>query len=154
LKKRLPLFGFNVIADDCYLGSIGEAAVGIITVGHYTYTLDNPRNRAFVKAYGAKYGEPPSRYGEFGYVSANLIGAVAQALRGVVEDVPRVAAAIKRGATKIETPSGPLAFDRYNQRIANMYVLQVEKRGEKLVNVSIDKLGMVAQEDAWKWLRK
>ena len=154
LKKRLPLFGHNVIADDCYLSSIGEAAVGIMTVGHYTYTLDNPRNGAFVKAYSAKYAELPARYSEFGYVSANLIGAVADAVRGEVEDVPRVAKEIKRVATKIETPSGPLAFDRYNQRIANMYVMKVEKRGEKLANVSIDKLGMVSQEDAWKWLRK
>ena len=28
LKKRLPLFGYNSITDDPYLGSIGEAALG------------------------------------------------------------------------------------------------------------------------------
>jgi branched-chain amino acid transport system substrate-binding protein len=154
LKKRLPLFGHNVITDDPYLASIGDAALGIITVGHYAYTIDTPRNRAFVKAYMEKYGEPPSRYSELGYTAANLVGAVAQALKGEVEDIPRVAEEIKSVATKIETPAGPLAFDKYNQRILNIYVLKVEKRDGKLVNVVIDKIEKVSQEDTWKWWHK
>ena len=154
LKKRIPLFGYNVITDDPYLGSIGEAALGIITTGHYSYTIDTPRNRTFVKAYSGKYGEIPSRYNELGYTSANLIGAVAEALKGEVEDIPRVAKEIKRVATKIETPAGPLAFDKYNQRILNIYVLKVEKRDGKLANVVIGKIEKVAQEDTWKWWRK
>ena len=154
LKKRLPLFGHNVITDDPYLASIGEAALGIVTAGHYSYTLDTPRNRAFVKAYSSKYGEPPSRYSEAGYTSVNLIGAVAEALKGEIEDIPRVAKEIKRVATKIETPSGPLAFDQYNQRITNIYVLKVEKRDGKLANVVIGKIEKVAQEDTWKWWNK
>jgi len=51
----------------------------------------------------------------------------------------------------IETPSGPLAFDQYNQRIVNMYVVKTEKKDGKLVNVVIDQLGKVAQADVWKW---
>jgi hypothetical protein len=35
-----------------------------------------------------------------------------------------------------------------------MYVLKVEKRDGKLVNIVIDKLGKVKQEDVWKWWRK
>jgi branched-chain amino acid transport system substrate-binding protein len=89
--------------------SIGEAALGIVTVGHYSFTLDTPRNRTFVKAYSAKYGEPPSRYSEFGYTAANVVGAVCEALKGEVEDVPRVAQEIMKVAPKIETPQGPLA---------------------------------------------
>jgi branched-chain amino acid transport system substrate-binding protein len=154
LKKRLPLFGHNVITDDPYLASIGEPALGIITAGHYAYTVDTPRNRAFVKAYSGKYGEPPSRYSELGYTGANLVGVVAEALKGEVEDTPRVAKEIKRVAAKIETPAGPLAFDKYNQRIANIYVLKVEKRDGKLANVAIGKIEKVAQEDTWKWWNK
>ena len=128
--------------------------MGIITTGHYSYTLDTPKNRAFVKAYSGKYGEPPSRYSEQGYTAANLIGAVAEALKGEIEDISRVAKELKRVASQIEAPSGPLAFDQYNQRIINIYVLKVEKRDGKLVNVVIDNLGKVAQEDVWKWWRK
>lgn len=154
LKKRLPLFGHNVITDDPYLASIGDAALGIITTGHYAYTLDTPRNRAFVKAYVAKYGEPPSRYSELGYAAANLVGAVVDALKGDVEDIPRVAKELKKISNQVEAPSGPLTFDKYNQRITNIYVFKVEKRDGKLANVVIGNMGRVAQEDVWKWWNK
>ena len=151
LKKRLPLYGHNVLTDDPYLTSIGDAALGIITVGHYSAALDTPRNRAFVKAYAAKYGEPPSRYAEYGYTAASVIGAAIEALKGDVEDPSKVAREIVRIAAKIETPAGPLAFDQYHQRILNMYVLRVEKRDGKLVNGVIDKMTPVAQADVWKY---
>jgi len=151
LKKRLPLYGHNVLTDDPYLTSIGDAALGIITVGHYSAALDTPRNRAFVKAYAAKYGEPPSRYAEYGYTAASVIGAAIEALKGDVEDPSKVAREIVRIAPKIETPAGPLAFDQYHQRILNMYVLRVEKRDGKLVNGVIDKTPPVAQADVWRY---
>jgi len=154
LKKRLPLFGYNVIADDPYLASMGDAALGIITGSIYPINLDTPKNNAFIKAYRGKYGELPSRYSEMGYVAANMIGAVAEALKGEIQDISRTARELKRVSNQIEAPSGPLAFDQYNQRIVNMYVLKVEKRDGKLVNVVIDKLGKVTQEDVWKWWRK
>jgi branched-chain amino acid transport system substrate-binding protein len=154
LKKRLPLYGYGVIADDPYLPSMGDAALGIITSCHYAWTIDSPENNAFVKAYQGKWGEVPSRYSEFGYVSAQCIGAAAEALKGNLENIVQVADAIRKVAPRIETPSGPLAFDQYNQRIVNVYVEKVEKRDGKLVNVVIDKIGKVAQTDVWKWWNK
>jgi branched-chain amino acid transport system substrate-binding protein len=154
LKKRLPLFGYVTIADDPYLPGVGEAALGIIAGSHYPVNLDTPKNRAFIKAYRGKYGEPPYRYSEYGYTAANLIGAVTEALKGEIEDISRVAKELKRIASQIETPSGPLAFDQYNQRIVNFYVVRTEKQDGKLVNVLVDKIGRVGQEDVWKWWRK
>ena len=154
LKKRLPLYGHAAMVDDPYLPSIGDAAIGLITSGHYTFMIDSPKNKAFVKAYNTKYGENPSRYSEFGYTAAQVIGAAAEALKGQVEDVPRVAAEIMKVAPKIETPSGPLAFDQYHQRVINMYVLKTEKRDGKLVNTVLDKMGKVAQADVWGWWNK
>ena len=154
LKKRIPLFGYVTIADDPYLPGVGEAALGIIAGSHYPVNLDTPKNRAFIKAYRGKYGEPPYRYSEYGYTAANLIGAVTEALKGEIEDVSRVAKELKRIASQIETPSGPLAFDQYNQRIVNFYVVRTEKQDGKLVNVLVDKIGKVGQEDVWKWWRK
>jgi branched-chain amino acid transport system substrate-binding protein len=154
LKKRLPLYGYGVIADDPYLPSMGDAALGIVTSCHYAWTIDTPENNAFVKAYQGKWGEVPSRYSEFGYVSAQCIGAAAEALKGNLDNVAQVAETIRKVAPKIATPSGPLAFDQYNQRIVNVYVEKVEKRDGKLVNVVVDKLGKVAQTDVWKWWNK
>ena len=151
LKKRLPLFGHNVLADDPYLASIGDSALGIISVGHYSATLDTPRNRAFVKAYSAKYGESPSRYAEYGYTAANVMSAATEALKGEVDNPSRVAQEIMKVAPRIETPAGPLAFDQYHQRILNMYIMKVEKRDGKLVNAVIDKTPPVRQADVWKY---
>ncbi len=154
LKKKLPLFGYNVIADDPYLASIGEAALGVITIGHYSYTLDTSRNRSFVNAYNKKYGELPSRYSETGYTAAMIISAVSNALKGEIEDVPKVAQEIKKIAPQLHPPSGSLAFDKYNQRIINCYIMKVEKKDGKLANTIIDRTGMIAQEDVWKWWLK
>ncbi|HVN24884.1 MAG TPA: penicillin-binding protein activator [Syntrophorhabdales bacterium] len=154
LKKRLPLYGHAAMVDDPYLPSIGDAAIGLITSGHYTFMIDSPKNKAFVKAYNAKYGENPSRYSEFGYVSAQVIGAAAESLKGDVDDPQKVAAEIMKVSAKIETPSGPLAFDQYHQRVINMYVLKTEKRDGKLVNAVLDKMGKVAQADVWGWWNK
>jgi branched-chain amino acid transport system substrate-binding protein len=154
LKKRIPLYGYVTIADDPYLSGVGDAAIGLITSSHYPVNLDTPKNQAFVKAYSAKYGHPPYRYSEYGYTAAAMIGAVTEALKGDVEDIPRTAKEMKRIANTLEMPSGPLAFDQYNQRIVNMYVVKTEKKDGKLVNVVIDQLGRVAQTDVWKWWNK
>jgi branched-chain amino acid transport system substrate-binding protein len=155
LKKRLPLYGHNVLTDDPYLASIGDSALGIITVGHYSASIDTPRNRAFVKAYSSKYnGELPSRYAEFGYTAATVVGTACEALKGDVDDPAKVSKEIMRVAPKIETPAGPLAFDQYHQRILNMYIMKVEKKDGKLMNTVIDKTPPVAQSDVWKYWQK
>jgi len=151
VKKRIPLYGYVTIADDPYLPGVGDAAIGLITSSHYPVNLDTPKNRAFVKSYTAKYSHPPYRYSEYGYTAASMIGATIEALKGDVEDILRTAKEMKRVAGMLEMPSGPLAFDQYNQRIVNMYVVKTEKQDGKLVNVVIDKLGRVAQTDVWKW---
>jgi branched-chain amino acid transport system substrate-binding protein len=154
LKKRLPLYSQVTIVDDPYLSSIGDAAIGIIASTHYPVNADTPQNQAFVKAYTAKYGAHPSRYSEYGYTAGKMIVAGIEALKGNIEDTSRLAKEIKKVSSRIETPSGPLAFDQYNQRIVNMYVVKTEKKDGKLVNVVIDQLGKVAQADVWKWWNK
>jgi branched-chain amino acid transport system substrate-binding protein len=151
LKKRIPLYGHNVLTDDPYLPSIGDSAIGIVSVGHYSATIDTPKNRAFVKAYSAKYNDMPNRYTEFGYTAANVVGSVITAMKGDVADPSKTAKEIMKVAPKIETPAGPLAFDQYHQRIMTMYIMKVEKRDGKLVNAVIDKVPNVAQSDVWKY---
>jgi len=154
LKKRLPLFGGVTIIDDPYLASIGDAAIGVIGLTHYPVNLDTRRNLAFIDAYKKRYNEHPSRYSEYGYTAAKMIVAGVEAVKGEIEDISRVAREIKRVSSQVDTPSGPLAFDQYNQRIVNGYVVKAEKKDGKLGNVVIDRIGKVTQEDTWKWWRK
>ena len=154
LKKRLPLYGYGIITEDPYLASIGDAAIGVVTSCRYSWTIDTPQNRAFVKTYQTRLGEAPSPYSAKGYVAAQVIWAAIESLQGDVENIDRVAEAIKKVAPSIETPSGPVAFDQYNQRVVEMYVAKVDKRGGKLANVITDKLSRVSQADVWKWWNK
>ena len=79
---------------------MGDAALGVVTSCHYAWTIDTLENNAFVKAYQAKWGEVPSRYSEFGYVSAQCIGAAAEALKGNLDNIAQVAETIRKVAPK------------------------------------------------------
>ena len=154
LKGKFPLLGYNVIVDDVLLPAMGDAAVGIISVGTYSAALDTPESRAFVRDYEAKYHGWPSAHSERGYVAAQLITAAIGALNGEVGDRANVRDALRNVVTKIQPPRGPIRFDRYQQAITPVYVTRVERRGNRLVNAVIDRIPDTSQEESWKWWNK
>jgi branched-chain amino acid transport system substrate-binding protein len=151
---KLPLLAYNTLVDDVLLPTLGDSALGIVSVGHYSATLDTPDSRAFVREYEAKHQAWPTRYVELGYVSAQLIGAAIETLRGEVGDRAAFREAIRGAAAKIRPPRGPIEFDRYQQVITDVYVMKVERQGKRLVNTIVDRIPHVSQEDTWKWWNK
>jgi branched-chain amino acid transport system substrate-binding protein len=151
LGAKLPLLAYNTLVDDVLLPTLGEAALGIISVGHYSAALDTPENRAFVREYEARYNAWPTRYVELGYVAAQLIGAAIEMRTGEVSDRARFRDAIGSAATRIRPPRGPIRFDRYQQVITDVYVMKVERRGNRLVNAIVDRIPNTSQEESWKW---
>jgi branched-chain amino acid transport system substrate-binding protein len=154
LTGRLPLLAYNTLTDDVLLPTLGDAALGIVSVGHYSAALDTPENRAFVREYEARYNAWPTRYVELGYVSAQLVGAAVEALKGEVSDKAALRDAIRNAATKIQPPRGPIRFDRYQQVITDVYVMKVERQGNRLVNAIVDRIANTSQEESWKWWNK
>lgn len=153
LKGKLPLLGYNTLMDDTILPAMGNAALGVITVGHYSAMLKTPANEAFVKAYRAKYGSNPTRYSEIGYTSAELAVAAINKLQGKMNN-RKFVQALQQVAPEIKSPRGPIRFDRYRQVITNIYVLKVEKKEGRLVNAIIDRIPHVSQEETWGWWHK
>lgn len=151
LLGKLPLMGYNSVVDDVLLAAMGDAALGIVTAGHYSATIDTPENKAFVRDYEAKYNAWPTRYSEQGYVAAQLVAAAIESLKGEVGDRARLRDAIRSAATKIQAPRGPIQFDRHQQVITSVYVMRVERQGARLVNTIVDRVPDVRQEDTWKW---
>jgi branched-chain amino acid transport system substrate-binding protein len=151
LAGKLPLYAYNTLVDDVLLPTLGDAALGIVSVGHYSAALDTPENRAFVREYESRYGGWPTRYVELGYVSAQLVGAAAGALRGELDDRAKFRDAIRSAVTKIGPPRGPIQFDPYQQVITDVYIMKVERQGSRLVNAIIDKIPRTSQEDNWRW---
>ena len=154
LAGKFPLLAYNSLVDDILLPAIGDTALGILSVGHYSAALDTPENRAFVKEYEAKYNAWPTRYSEQGYVSAQLVGAAIEAVKGEVSDRARFGDALRGAVTRIQPPRGPIQFDRFQQVITSVYVMKVERQGNRLVNAIVDRIPGVTQEETWKWWYK
>jgi len=151
LKERLPLFAYNALVDDILLPAMGNAALGIVSVGTYTAALDTPESRSFMRAYEAKYNSWPSAHSERGYVAAQLITAALDLVKGEVSDRTRVRDALAGVVSTIQPPRGPIRFDRYQQVITPVYITKVERRGSRMVNAVIDRIPETSQEQSWKW---
>lgn len=154
LSETLALTGYNVLTDDTILPAIGDAALGIITVGAYTAALDTPESKAFVADYERAYKAWPSRYSESGFVAAQLLALTIDALKGGLSDRNKVKQTIQASLPKVPAPRGKIRFDQYRQVIGPEYIMRTEKRGGRIVNAVIDKLPPVSQEQVWGWWKK
>jgi branched-chain amino acid transport system substrate-binding protein len=154
LATRLPLIGHNVLADDVILPAIGEAALGLVTIGTYTATIDSPENRAFVKEYEGRHQIWPTRYSEQGYLSTVLAAEALESLKGDLRDRARVREALAQAIGRIKAPRGAIRFDQYNQLVTDLFVTRVERQGPRLVNAIVDRIPAVTQESTWIWWRK
>ena len=133
--KKTKVMGQMEITDEHALASMGDAALGIITVAHYDYTHKSKMNDAFVKAYNAEYGRNPDFFSVGGYDGMHLIYAALEKANGKTDGDSLIAAA---KGLKWESPRGPISIDPETRDIIqNVYIRRVGKVGGKLVNVEI-----------------
>jgi branched-chain amino acid transport system substrate-binding protein len=117
---------------------MGNEALGIITVMHYDYYLQNPRNNAFVKAYRAEYHRNPDEFSIGGYDGMHLIYAVLKKTHGNTSAAALVNAA--KGMHWV-SPRGPITINPKTRDIVQtIYIRRVEKVGNALRNVVIDSI--------------
>ena len=110
LKKRVLLIGAGTTTDEHVLPAMGDEALGVITVLHYSAALDTPANRAFVAAYRQKYNKLPSYYAESMYTGAKWLVAAIEAVNGRVEDRAAFLQAL-RTVKLTDLPRGPVELD-------------------------------------------
>jgi branched-chain amino acid transport system substrate-binding protein len=144
LGFKAPVIGMANTFDSWILPHMGEEVVGGKCSTLYTPTLNTAANKAFVKAFKAKYNQEPSYVSEFGYTSMMFIDKAVQGLKGNVEDKEALLAALKKVEIK-DAPRGPLKMDAYNQSINNVYITRVDRVGGGLQNTVIDTYPMVSQ---------
>ena len=154
LNQRLPLTGHSALTVETILPAIGEAALGIVSVGAYSATLDTPVNKQFVRNYDNAYQSWPSRYSECGWDAAALIATALDALKGDLSDRNRVRDGLKNALPRIKPPRGPMQFDAYRQAITPIYITRTQKQGRRIVNAVIDTIPSVSQEATWGWWNK
>jgi branched-chain amino acid transport system substrate-binding protein len=154
LFEKLPLTGYNVLTDDTILPAIGDAALGIVTVGGWSAALDTPDSKAFVAEYEKVHKVWPTRYSESGWDTAQLLAITIDTLKGDLSDRNRVKDALRTSLPRVKAPRGRLEFDASRQVTAPAYVMRAERQGGRIVNAIVEKLPPVPQEKVWGWWKK
>jgi branched-chain amino acid transport system substrate-binding protein len=147
-KQGMELMG--TVGAEFDLPALGDAAIGTLNISDYGPDLDNPENKAFVKAMVAKYGNQmvngePSFIHVEAYDGMTMIFHMLKATGGV-RDADKMMAAIK--GYSWNSPRGPVEVDPDTRElIQNFYVRRVEKVNGKLVERVLKTIPAV--KDPW-----
>ncbi len=122
--------------DDNALKSMGDNALGIRTVFHYSWEHKSKMNEAFVKAYVAEFKRHPDVFSVGAWDGMRLIYEALKTTKGKADGDSLIAAA---KGMKWESPRGPISIDPATRDIVqNVYIRKVEKVGSSMQNVEID----------------
>jgi branched-chain amino acid transport system substrate-binding protein len=139
--KKIKVLGQDALASETALQSMGDVALGIISVSDYDYNHQSPMNQEFVKAYNDEFHRNPDFFSIGGYDGTHLIYAVLQKTNGKADGDSLIAAA--KGMSW-ESPRGPIMIDPETRDIVQtVYIRRVEKVGNSLRNVEFDSVANV-----------
>ncbi|HEY6755142.1 MAG TPA: ABC transporter substrate-binding protein [Pseudolabrys sp.] len=126
----------EITMDDNALKSMGDGAVGIRTVFHYSWEHKSPMNEAFVKAFRADFNRSPDVFSIGGWDGMHLIYEALRKTGGKADGDALIAAA---KGMKWESPRGTISIDPETRDIVqNVYIRRVDKIDGKVQNVEID----------------
>ena len=153
-KAGIKLIGPGDITTDEELPNMGDVALGVLTVHHYSAAATRPENKAFVEAWKKEYGanETPNFVAVGAYDGAALIVEAIKQQKGKL-DADKTMEIFKHWKNP-NSPRGPIAIDPETRDIIQPeYLREVKKVGGQLANVEIETLG-TAVKDPWKELQK
>ncbi len=136
-QAGIRLVGPGDITQDTKLQSMGDEAVGLVTVHHYNADLDNPVNKRLVAAWKKDYGADatPDFMAVQGYDGMAAIAHAVVANKGKVDADSFVNSL--RG-WKFDSPRGPISIDpRTRDIVMNEYLSEIVKSGGRLVQKNI-----------------
>ncbi len=135
--SKTKVLGQDALTFESALKSMGDAALGIITVSDYDYNHNSPLNHEFVKAYYEEFHRNPDIYSIGGYDGTHLIYEALKKTGGKADGDSLIAAA--KGMSW-QSPRGPISIDPETRDIIQtVYFRRVEKVDGQLVNVEFDK---------------
>ncbi len=134
--QHFPVLAQGELTLDESLKSVGDSALGIITVFHYDWSHKSKMNKAFVAAYEKEFNRHPDIFSIGGYDGMHLIYAALKKTKGNAAAAKLIAAA---KGMHWESPRGPISIDpKTRDIIQNVYIRKVEKVNGHLENVEID----------------
>jgi branched-chain amino acid transport system substrate-binding protein len=153
-KAGIKYIGPGDITTDEELQGMGDEALGVITVHHYSAAADRPANMAFVAAYKKAYGQKlyPGFMAVGAWDAMDLIFHVIREQKGHLD--PDKTMEIIKHYKNPNSPRGPIAIDPETRDIIqNEYLREVRKVNGHLANVEIETLA-TQLKDPWKELHK
>ncbi|HEY2337775.1 MAG TPA: ABC transporter substrate-binding protein [Burkholderiales bacterium] len=153
-KAGIKLIGPGDITTDEELPNMGDVALGVLTVHHYSAAADRPANKEFVAAWKKEYGqgETPNFVAVGAYDGAALIVEAIKQQKGKLD--PDKTMEIFKHWKNPNSPRGPISIDPETRDIIQPeYLREVKRVNGQLANVEIETLSQ-AEKDPWKELQK
>jgi branched-chain amino acid transport system substrate-binding protein len=131
-KSGIKLLATGDVLDEQLLDQIGDAALGVVSVYHYSDAHPSELNKHFTSDFEKMTGFRANMMGVGAYDGMALIHR-AMERTGTMEG-PKLVDAMKGQAW--ESPRGPVSIDPQTRDIVqNVYLRRVEKVGDRLANV-------------------
>ena len=133
---------------------MGDVALGVTTVFHYSAAAERPANKRFVEAWKKAYGADSTP----NFAAVGAWDGMAMIVEAVRQQKGKIDAdrtmEIFRNWKNPESPRGPIAIDPETRDIVqNEYLREVRKVGGSLANVELETIA-TAVKDPWKELQK
>jgi branched-chain amino acid transport system substrate-binding protein len=153
-KAGIKLIGPGDITTDEELPNMGEVALGVLTVHHYSAAATRPANKDFVAAWKKEFGanETPNFLSAGSWDGTAMIFEAIKQQKGKLD--PDKTMAIFKQWKSDNSPRGPISIDPETRDIVqNEYLREVRKVNGQLANVEIETVA-TAVKDPWKLARK
>ncbi len=138
-KANIKYLGTGDIVTDEELQGMGDIALGVTTVHHYSAAAERPANKAFVAAYKKEFGENlnPGFMVVGAWDAMDAIFSAIRAQNGKID--PDKTMEHWKTYKSANSPRGAISIDPETRDVINPeYLREVRKVGGKLANVEIE----------------
>ena len=153
-KAGIRLIGPGDITTDEELPNMGDVALGVTTMFHYSAAGNRPANKAFVAAWKKEYGasETPNFLSAGSWDGTAMIFEAIKRQKGKLD--PDRTMEIFKTWKFADSPRGPISIDPETRDIVqNEYLREVRRVNGQLANVELETFA-TALKDPWKELQK
>jgi branched-chain amino acid transport system substrate-binding protein len=153
-KAGIKLIGPGDITTDEELPNMGDVALGVTTVFHYSAAADRPANKRFVAAWKKEYGaaSTPNFVAAAAWDGMDAIFHVVKVQKGKID--PEKTMELLKAYKNPNSPRGPISIDPETRDIVqNEYLREVRKVGGQLANVELETVA-TAVKDPWKEMNR
>ncbi len=104
-KLYAPWYGF----ERTYLPAMGDAALGVNTIGTWAPDMEGPLNHRLVTGFEAEFGRTPTTWACHGFDAVNLLDGVLKQSQGKPMDKDTIRMGLRR--SELISPRGTLKFN-------------------------------------------